>query len=100
MHLFGHRGQLDIPPVAKSDRGATEIARVWAADGTQQVSLRPDIWDDPFVWGMMLADLAQHVANAYEQMEGRNRDETLRRIRAGFEAELEAPTDQPTGKVE
>jgi hypothetical protein len=45
----------------------------------------------------MLVDLAKHVANAYEQVDGRDRDETLARIKAGFDAEWDHATDEPTG---
>jgi hypothetical protein len=99
MGLFQHKGELSIPPVAKADRDAVEIARIWAAQGTQQVSLRPDIWDDPAAWGIMLVDLARHVANACQQSSGRDRRETLARIRAGFDAEWDAPTDEPSGHM-
>jgi len=46
----------------------------------------------------MLVDLAQHVANAYAQ-EGRSRDEVLKRIKEGFDAEWHAPTDEPQGQI-
>jgi hypothetical protein len=98
--MFGHRGELDVPPNAKGDKKAIEIARIWAAAGKQQVTLRPDIWKDPAAWGLMLVDLAKHVANAYEQMEGRDRAEVLARIKSGFDAEWSSATDSPTGTVE
>jgi hypothetical protein len=47
----------------------------------------------------MLVDLARHVANGYEQAEGRNRSEVLGQIRAGFDAEWESPTDDATGRL-
>ena len=96
--MFKKPGELPIPPIAQRDRGAIEIGRIWAAKGDQHISLNVTIWPDPAYWGLMLADLAQHVANAYAQ-EGRSRDEALRRIREGFEAEWHAPTDQPQGQI-
>jgi hypothetical protein len=48
---------------------------------------------------MFLVDLAKHVANAYEQTEGRDYSETLARIRIGFDAEWDAPTDEPSGHI-
>lgn len=48
---------------------------------------------------MMLADLAGHIANTFEQGSEVNRSETLRRIRAGFDAEMDSPTDQPKGTL-
>ncbi len=94
-----HQGELDIPPAAAADRKAAEIARVWAAGGTQQVALRVGIWKDPAAWGILLADLARHVANAYREEEGRDIKETLARVRAGWDAEWDSPTDEPTGQV-
>lgn len=94
------RGELDIPPLAKVDPQAAEIARIWAAGGKQHVSLRTGMWDDPAAWGIMLVDLARHAANAYEQSDGRKRVEVLRRIREYFDAEWESPTDEATGSVE
>ena len=96
--MFKKSGELLIPPAAQRDRKALEIARIWAAEGHQHVSLRAGIWDDPACWGLMLVDLAQHVANAYAQ-EGRSRGEVLQRIKEGFDAEWHAPTDEPEGGI-
>jgi len=96
--MFGkHAGALEIPPVAHQDPKAVEIARIWGALGDQHVSLRPDAWDDPAAWGILLVDLAKHVANAHYELSGRKPSETLSRIRAGFDAEWNDATDTPTG---
>ena len=87
---------LDIPDAARVDRKSLEILRVWVNSNGQHVSLRTRVWDDPSAWGLMLADLAGHIANAYEQ-EGYDREEVLGRIIAGLEAELDSPTDLPAG---
>jgi hypothetical protein len=50
------------------------------------------MWKDPAAWGLMLADLASHVANAYER-EGYDRSDVLIRIYEAFDAERGAPTD-------
>jgi hypothetical protein len=47
----------------------------------------------------MLVDLAKHVANAYEQQEGRSNSDSLQRIRAGFDAEWSKATDHPAGHI-
>ena len=91
--------ELPVPPVAAADPKAVEIARIWASRGSQHVSLATEIWDDPAAWGLMLVDLARHVANGYEQAQGRDREDVLRRIRAGFDAEWESPTDVATGRL-
>ena len=89
--------QLIIPDAAKRDSKSFELLRVWIAENNQHVSLRAGVWEDPAAWGIMLADLAGHVANTYEQSEGRNRAETLQRIKAGFDAEMSSPTDPEAG---
>lgn len=81
-----------IPPDAANADDAMEIVRVWVAEGSQHVALRPDIWKDPAAWGLMLVDLARHVANAYEPDA---RDAILTRIKVGFDMEWAHPTDSP-----
>jgi Domain of unknown function (DUF5076) len=80
--------QLAIPQAAGTDAAAFELLRVWVANNQQHVSLRTSVWEDPAAWGIMLADLARHVAESYRQEEGRDVATTLERIKAGIDAEL------------
>ena len=91
--------QLLIPDAAKKDEQSFELVRVWVAHKGQHVSLRVGVWSDPAAWGIMLADLAGHVANSYQQDTGLDRIKTLQRIKAAFDAELRSPTDEPLGKI-
>jgi hypothetical protein len=84
--------ELSPPPDVNHATRAMEIARVWIVDKKQQVVLSGNLWEDPAAWGLMLVDLARHVANAYED-QGRNKDQVLARIREAFAAEWGAPTD-------
>jgi hypothetical protein len=94
--MFGKRPSnqvLEPPPIA-SNRDAVEVVRVWVApDDVEQVALRTN-WSDPAAWGLLLVDLARHASLAYER-EGRDRAETLARIREGFDAEWSSSTDEP-----
>jgi len=90
---------LEIPKAVQEDKDTVEIARVWASHGKQIVTLDPGVWRDPACWGLLLVDLAAHVANAYEQMTGMDCQKVLDRIREGFDAEWGSPTDTPTGLV-
>ena len=94
-----HEGQLDIPPASLDDTDAVEIARIWVTHGKLEVRLRPEIWEEPANWGIMLVDLARHVANAYQQLEECDIDEVLACIRLGFEVEWDSPTDEVDGEV-
>ncbi len=91
--------ELQVPDAARNDPNSFELLRVWVANRGQHVSIRVGVWKDPAAWGIMLCDLMHHIANAYYQEEGLNRIETLRRIRAGLDAELSSPTDRPSGHV-
>lgn len=91
--------ELSIPDAAKRDPKSFELLRVWIAEKGQHVSLRTSVWSDPAAWGIMLVDLAHHIANAYQQTEGRDKVEVLKRLRAGLDAEFSKRTDTPTGKL-
>jgi hypothetical protein len=60
-------------------------------------SCRP--WDQPAAWGLVLADIARHLARAYEQTQGKGQSETLDAVIGLFAAELSNPTDTPTGAL-
>src|SRR5262245_12653834 len=94
-----HRHEMLIPTAVVSDRDAFEIARIWIGQGKQHVSLSPNTWDDPTAWGLMLVDIARHVADAYEQTGRMKRATALDRIKRGFDAEWNSPTDVPSGSL-
>jgi len=95
--MFGrkkHSQELDPPPIAQQSSEAVEVLRVWAEPGSpQQLTVRT-IWKDPGAWGLLLVDVARHVALAYER-EGQSSAGVLQRIRELFDAEWDAPTDDP-----
>jgi hypothetical protein len=89
---MSQRESLPTPSHVRKAKQSIEMARIWVADGEQLVTLSTRVWSDPACWGLMLADLARHVAAAYQPL-GHDRDETLKRIRAAFDAEWSHPTD-------
>ena len=92
---------LDPPPAAAKDKAAFELLRVWVAEQGQHVSLRSGTWEDPFAWGIVLADLARHIVNAEAQTNPQmDRESFLERMLEGFEAEMESPTDEPEGDLQ
>ncbi|MGE5145942.1 MAG: DUF5076 domain-containing protein [Candidatus Eiseniibacteriota bacterium] len=94
----GHDGALSIPPDVAEDAKAREVLRVWiGSDGKQHAALIPDAWADSFTWGLLLVDIARHVANALAESTGVPAGKTLARIKQGFDAEMAHPTDTPTG---
>ena len=96
--MFGERAELHTPDAARGDPDSMEILRVGLAGGAQHVTLKSGVWEDPAAWGLMLADLARHIANTYAA-EGQDKAAALERICEGFQAEMNSPTDEPTGNV-
>ena len=91
---------LAIPAAAQRDKASFEVMRVWIAEKGQHVSIQAGAWDDPFAWGIVLADLARHIANA-DQLQNKKADPEafLARLLEGFQAEIDDPTDEPEGEV-
>ena len=92
--------ELPIPRAVANDPKAFELARLWiVAGGGQHVSLTTNIVGDHKAWGILLVNLAKHVANAYQQTRGADPAQTLNGIKAAFDAEWANPTNNPTGEV-
>jgi hypothetical protein len=66
---------------------------VGCARQPQELTLRTT-WKDGGGWGLLLADIAHHAANAYAHEE-ENKAEALGKIRHLLDAELSRPTDNP-----
>lgn len=58
------------------------------------VALDTTAFQSPGAWGVVIADLVAHVANAYQQ-DGYSGRAVLEEVRRVVLAELAAPTDKP-----
>jgi Domain of unknown function (DUF5076) len=97
---MGSEKVLSIPSVAQRDKASFEVLRVWIAEQGQHVSIRSGAWDDPFAWGIVLADLARHIALAHGMQDAKiDKEAFLERLLEGFTAEIDSPTDEPEGEV-
>lgn len=93
--------ELQVPPNTTSDRNACELVRAWAAHGGLQCSLNVDAFPEDHAligWGILLSDIARHVADALYQSKQIDRNQTLSEIRAVFNSELNTPTAETQGK--
>ena len=88
-----HANQLSIPAEPLADEQAYELARIWSSGGYQTFILNVAPEEDPAVWGLFALDLMKHAARAYQQLDGRPREDTYRRILAAFAAEMRNPTE-------
>jgi len=95
---------LSIPDPAVGDEGAIEIARVWIANKGLHCSLKIGLYDgrtdvdEEKAWGIMLADLARHVASAMAKRDARvDQGLLLKNLVNTFCDELNMPTSDLTG---
>jgi hypothetical protein len=82
---------LNAPPTAL-ERGGVEVVRAAIVEGGLHVSLRR-AFDEPDAWGILIADIARHVARIYASETAASEGEVLNRVRAMFESEMNTPTD-------
>ena len=86
------RNELAVPVSVDTAERSMELLRVWLVDGDAKIILTPNLWKDPASWGLLLVDLARHLSIHYQSI-GLSKEESLERIKAGFEAEWNNPTD-------
>ena len=82
---------LALPPAAL-EHGGVEVLRAVIVEKGLQVSLRR-AFKDPFVWGVLIADVARHAARIFAAETKISEHAALARIRKMFDAELNKPTD-------
>lgn len=94
--------ELQIPPHVVSDSKACELIRAWTAHGGLVCSLNPGTWPQdqaPIAWGILLSDVARHVADALHQAYGLEKAAVLTRMRGVFDFELNRPSAETKGKL-
>jgi hypothetical protein len=82
---------LNVPPPAL-EQGGYEVLRAVIANEQLHVSLRR-AFDDPEVWGILLADVARHIGRIYARETSMREDDVIEKVYAMFEAEMNRPTD-------
>jgi hypothetical protein len=93
--------ELAVPPNVAADRNAGELIRAWASDRGLVCSLNPTAWPKdqaPIAWGILLSDVARHVADALQQSHNPDKNSVLARVREVFDTELDRPTADTKGK--
>ena len=96
------RRELPIPPQALDAPRSVEMIRVWLASEHVHCVLNIGFWegrghDERDCWGILLADMLHHIANAHQSEYGREPQETIDRIRAALSVELDHPTSERLG---
>ncbi len=92
---MGMEKQLAVPAAAQKDAASFELIRVWVAQQSQQISLRPGVWEDPAAWGVMLADLARNIVQVHvENDEDLDAEAFVAALLEGFDTEIETVLEE------
>jgi hypothetical protein len=92
-----------IPPAAVRDHRSVELARVWIAERGLHCSLKVGMYvedglsRETAAWGVILADLAGHIADALSADGMGAKAELLDALIANFNEEVSAPTSARVG---
>ena len=91
--------EIGIPPGAVDDPERREMLRAWVAHEGLHCSLNIGQWGDKEAtgWGVLLSDVARHVANALHESTGADVADVLEHIRDVFNDELDEPTSPASG---
>jgi hypothetical protein len=93
MQNTGRPGELSIPVPIESAEQPLEMLSAWAANDSLYCSIRPDPWKGhPEYWGIVLADVAKHVANAIKEESGAEAAATIALIQSLFNKECARST--------
>lgn len=75
----------------------------WIAESGLHCTLNIGMWQaqgrtESKAWGILLADIVRHIANAIAETHGTPPDETIEQLRSAFERELGTPTSAVRGR--
>ena len=94
---------LTVPDAALRDSNSVEMARVWIAEEGLHCSLKVGMYmeaskvPEQTAWGMILADMTRHIANALHEGYGMEVAASIAAIRSAYLQELESPTTEAKG---
>ena len=98
---MGMEKQLAVPDAAQKDAASFELIRVWIAQQSQQITLRPGVWQEPAAWGVMLADLARNIVQVHVEHDADLDGEAfLAALLEGFDNEIESVLQEFGGSEE
>lgn len=87
--------ELAVPFAVHESEEASEVLRAWIVDRGLHVSLQRG-FDDPAVWGVLLTDVARHVARVFETEGVCSAEEALEAIKEALDVEWDRSSDDGT----
>jgi hypothetical protein len=75
----------------------------WIAENGLHCTMNVGMWhaqgrNEPKAWGILLADVVRHLANAIESERGVDSDDVIADIVESFNEELDSPTSEVRGE--
>ena len=92
--------ELQVPLRAACAPDSFEILRIWAAEGSQHVTIRSDLRGGASGFGMLLGQLAQHGALLYAERDGIPLELALEEILRALEMEVDVPNPTLSGSID
>lgn len=91
--------EIAIPPGVLDDPERREMLRAWVAHEGLHCTLNMGHWDEREAtgWGVLLSDVARHVANALHESSGVDVNDVLEHIKDVFNDELDEPAPPSSG---
>jgi hypothetical protein len=95
---------LSAPPAALSDKNSVELIRVWIAERGLHCAMKIGMYAEEgadreiAAWGVILADLTQHIADALSADGFGNRADLHEALIEAFNQEVGSPTSARTGE--
>jgi hypothetical protein len=93
---------LVIPPAARRDDDSIQMLSAWIAENGLHCTMNVGMWHgqgqrEARAWGILLAGVIRHLANAIEKQQGLPRDATAAEILQCLHEEFEDPTSGADG---
>jgi hypothetical protein len=93
-----------IPDAALRDKDSVEMLRARIAEGQMFCSIKVGMYEESTniseakAWGIILADVTRHLANAMLDEYSLDRSDSIREIKESYLRELSKPTSEAIGE--
>jgi hypothetical protein len=92
--MMEERRELSVPPDVEA-QGGSEILRLFVSGGALSLTMQR-AFDEPEMWGRLLAELAMQVAEVYARETPREAIDALEEIRVALNAAFDRIASQGT----
>ncbi len=93
---------LSVPPAALRDEKSVQMLSAWIAERGLHCTINIGFFagqghTEPRAWGILLADVIRHIANAQREESGASVPDTVQELLDSMNKELDSPTSETQG---